>query len=339
MVKMKDIAKVTGYSITTVSKAFNGYKDISDDAKKIILKTADDMGYIPKANARSLATKRSLMIGIIFDEALGFGIRHPFFGAVIEFFKEEVEKDGYDIIFISKNIGKSNVKTYLDHCRLRGVDGVFIACANFDNPEIQQLINSNIPSVTVESFDNKIHSVNSDDFHGLYMGVEYLARLGHTKIAHIAGDATALAGQERKRGYLAGLKNEGIEAVEDYLVGGNMFSFDSGYKAMKVLLGLDNPPTAITTSGDMMALGAIKCIRDAGYHIPRDFSILGYDNIDMLEYMALGITTIAQNVSQMGKKAANILVQNIKVPGMNKKEIILDTKLVIRESCRDLNQA
>jgi len=338
MVKIKDIAKVTGYSITTVSKAFNGYKDISDNAKNIILKTAEDMGYVPNANARSLATKKSLMIGIIFDEALGFGIRHPFFGAVIEFFKEEVEKDGYDIIFISKNIGKSNVKTYLDHCRLRGVDGVFIACASFDNPEIQQLISSNIPSVTVESYDNKIHSVNSDDYHGLYMGVEYLVKLGHKKIAHIAGDESVLAGLERKRGYLDALKDSDIEAIEDYVVDSNMFSFDSGYEAMAHFLALESRPTAITTAGDMMALGAIKCIKDNGYHIPEDFSILGYDNIDMLEYMALGITTIAQNVSQMGKKAANILVQNIKEPDMRKKEVVLDTKLIIRESCRDISQ-
>lgn len=118
-VKIKDIARETGYSITTVSKAFNGYKDVSEEAKKHILETAKRMGYMPNAHARSLAMNRSYTIGVIFDEELGYGIRHPFFGAVIEYFKEAIEKEGYDLLFISKQIHQTNVNSYLDHCRQR----------------------------------------------------------------------------------------------------------------------------------------------------------------------------------------------------------------------------
>lgn len=339
MVKIKDIAKATGYSITTVSKAFNGYTDISEQARKTVLETAERLGYIPNGNARSLATKKSNTIGIIFDEILGVGFRHPFFAAIIEYFKNAVEKEGYDILFISSSIGgKTNVKSYLEHCKQRGVDGVFIACTHFEAESIQNLVSSNIPCVSVEIFSNLINCVNSNDYQGSYDATNYLYNLGHTKIAHIAGADGSYAGFERKKGYLKALQDLQIPLRKEYILDGGYFAWKNGYNAMHKIIRLKDRPTAIAIAGDMMALGAVKCIMDMGMSVPEDFSIIGFDNIEILQYSIPGITTVAQDFESIGKKAAELLVSNMLDLNIPKQCIYLPTMIVERASCKKIDQ-
>jgi LacI family transcriptional regulator len=267
---------------------------------------------------------------------LGFGIRHPFFGAVIEYFKTAIEREGYDILFISTKIGNSNIKTYLDHCKQRDVDGIFIVYADFNDPKIIQVLESDIPTVTIEISHQPVNSVNSDDYEGLMSAVDYLVALGHERIGHISGDLGTYSAQERRRGYEEGLNKHNIPVDDDYIVEGNLFTFEGGYKAMKKLIELENRPTAIAAAGDILALGAIKCAHDHDLHVPNDISIIGYDNIDMLGYMSPGLTTVAQNVEMMGRRAAELLIQNIADPTMNKKEIVLATKIIERDSCKSV---
>lgn len=337
-VKIKDIAKETGYSITTVSKAFNGYKDVSEEAKKTILEAARRMGYMPNAHARSLAMNRSYTIGVIFDEQLGYGIRHPFFGAVIEYFKEEVEKAGYDLLFISKSIHQTNVHSYLDHCRQRGVDGVFLPNAEFETEEIKELLLSDIPKVSVETSSGRTNAVNSNDFEGMQEIVNYLIGLGHRRIAHICSNMDEFAGIERKKGYEAALRDHKLEIRDDYIVRGHLYSYESGYECMEQLLSLEDLPTAVAVTGDMMALGAIKAIQDKGLRCPEDISVTGYDNLDILKYMTPGLTTVGQNTQLIGRKAAELLLNQIKDPLLPCKEIIINTRLFVRESCAELSE-
>ncbi len=337
MVKIKDIAKATGYSMTTVSKAFNGYTDISEVARNTVLETAQRLGYIPNGSARSLATKKSNTIGIIFDEILGVGIRHPFFAAIIEYFKKAVEKEGYDILFISSSIGgKTNIKSYLEHCRQRGVDGVFIACTQFEEESIQSLVASNIPCVSVEIFTDQINCVNSNDFQGSYDATTYLYNLGHRQIAHIAGTESSYAGLERKRGYLNALEDLGLPFRKDYVLDGGYFAWKNGYTTMQKIIRLKDRPTGVVVAGDMMALGAVKSIFDAGLGVPEDFSIIGFDNIEILQYSIPGITTVAQDFENIGLKAAELLVSNMLNLEMTKQCIYLPTTIVERASCKKI---
>lgn len=138
-----DIAKKTGYSPTTVSKVFNNYPDVREKTRVKILETAKEMGYLPNANARSLTTKRSWTIGILFVEATGAGIRHPYFGAVIESFKKIAVSKGYDLMFISKDVGGLR-SSYVEHCKIRGVDGVVVILSSNDDPDFRSLLDSGI---------------------------------------------------------------------------------------------------------------------------------------------------------------------------------------------------
>ncbi|MBC7959800.1 MAG: LacI family DNA-binding transcriptional regulator [Vallitaleaceae bacterium] len=338
MVKIKDIAKATGYSITTVSKAFNGYTDISEEARRAVLETAERLGYIPNGNARSLATKKSNTIGIIFDEITGVGFRHPFFAVVIEHFKNAVEKEGYDILFISSSIGgKTNVKSYLEHCLQRGVDGVFIAATQFEAECIHGLVSSDIPCVSVEIFTDQISCINSNDYQGSYDATKYMHDLGHRKIAHIAGADVTYAGHERKRGYLSALQDLEIPLSNQYIVDGGYFAWKNGYNAMAELVKLKDRPTGIVVAGDMMALGAVKCIYDMGMTVPDDFSIIGFDNIEILQYSIPGITTVAQDFENIGIKSAELLISSMINPSFPKQCIYLPTNIVERDSCKKID--
>ena len=187
MVSMKDIAKQCNVSVASVSKALNGYPDISEETRQLILKTASEMGYLPNSSARALKTKRSYNLGVLFvDEAMS-GLTHDYFNHVLESFKRTAESKGYDITFTSGNLSGQRLN-YYEHCRYRGVDGVVIACINFFTEEVQRLVQSEIPVVTIDHvFDGRI-AVVSNNIQGMEDLVSYILKRGHRKIAYIHGE-------------------------------------------------------------------------------------------------------------------------------------------------------
>lgn len=144
-VTIKDVSAKCGLSISTVSKAFNNYADISLETRELVQRTAREIGYYPNAIARTLKTNRSYNLGVLFQEKRGTGLTHSFFASVLDAFKSAGEKRGYDITFINHHIGWTGM-TYLEHCRYRNVDGVCVVCADFYAPEVIELVDSNLPS-------------------------------------------------------------------------------------------------------------------------------------------------------------------------------------------------
>lgn len=155
MVSMKDIAKACGVSVATVSKALSGQPDIGEQTRELICKTADSLGYMTNSAARALKTNRTYNIGVLFVDERRSGLAHEYFSSVLESLKVEAEAGGYDITFINRNVGKK-ATTYLQHCQYRGVDGVVIACVDFDDPQVLELVNSKLPVVTIDHvFNNR----------------------------------------------------------------------------------------------------------------------------------------------------------------------------------------
>ncbi|PXW90962.1 LacI family transcriptional regulator [Streptohalobacillus salinus] len=310
MTTIYDIAKQTGVSITTVSKALNNYPDVGVKTKAKILAAVEEMGYYPNSSARTLTTKKSWTLGVIFIEDLGVGIKHPFFSAVIQSFKQEVEKLGYDLIFLSQNIGQEK-KSYLDHAIYRGVDGVVIVSSVKDDLEVLKLIDSKIPTVVIDLHSNKSSVVYSDNFSGSELAVEHLFKLGHEKIAHIRGHQLTFAGFERYRGFMHAAEKFSLTIPSSYIVEGDFFSYEGGYNAMCKLLELKEPPTAVYTAGDMMAIGAINAITDHGLDVPKDISVVGFDDIELSKFMTPKLTTVKQNTDLIGENAAKLLLNQI----------------------------
>lgn len=330
-----DIAKATGFSPTTVSKVFNNYADVSAKTRQIILAAAQEMAYTPNSHARTLTTKRSWTLGILFIEPTGFGLKHPFFGGVIEGFKEAAVSKGYDLMFISKDIG-GKANSYLQHCRMRAVEGVVVIQSDSSDPDLVQLLTSTIPCVLLDAQYAGAGTVSSDNEDGGLQAVRYLHSLGHRRIGHIAGGADTFAGVPRKNGYEQALAECQIPLNRNYVVhASNDYSVDSGYKAMSRLLELapDKRPTAVFAAGDNLAIGAMRAIRDKGLTVPDDISIIGFDDIETARYLTPALTTVHQDMVQLGNQAAEMLMATIETQ-QPLATVKVPVTLSVRESCR-----
>ena len=213
MVTLKDIARQCGVSKATVSKALNGYGDIGKETAEMIRSVAAEMNYLPNPAARQLKTNSSHNIGVLFEDPTMSGLAHEYFSVILNSAKDVVEEMGYDITFISPRIGGSS---FVDHCRYRKCDGVLVASADFTRPEVRDLIESEIPTVTIDfTFDNH-SSVLSDNVEGNYRLTKYLLDRGHRKIAFIHGEQTSVT-KKRLVGFYRALGEYGVEVPEDYI--------------------------------------------------------------------------------------------------------------------------
>lgn len=283
MVSMKDIAKQCNVSVASVSKALNGYSDISEETRQLILKTASEMGYLPNSSARALKTRRSYNLGVLFvDEAMS-GLTHDYFNHVLESFKRTAESRGYDITFTSGNLSGQHL-SYYEHCRYRGVDGVVIACINFFTEEVQRLVQSEIPVVTIDHvFDGRI-AVVSNNIQGMEELVSYILERGHRKIAYIHGEDSSVT-RNRLGSFYRTLQKKRIDIPDEYMPVIPYRDAEAAAIATSELLDLKDPPTCILYPDDFSALGGINEIHERGLRIPDDISIAGYEEVaDQYQY-------------------------------------------------------
>ena len=311
-VTIKDVAAKCGLSISTVSKAFNNYADISAETREIVQRAAKEIGYYPNAIARTLKTNRSFNLGVLFQEEQGTGLTHSFFASVLQAFKFEAEKRGYDITFINHNIGWNGM-TYLEHCRYRNVDGVCVVCASFYAPEVIALVDSDIPVVTIDhAFANR-SCVLSENMEGMKSLVEYAASLGHKRIAYVHGQKASVT-ENRITGYYRALAESGLEVHPEYLVQSVYDNPEAAAQAFKRLMALPMPPTCIIMPDDHAALGALDAAAEMGLRVPEDISIAGYDESRIAALTRPRLTTVAQDTERMGRQAAKYLIDRIENP-------------------------
>ena len=215
MVSMRDIAEKCSVSVATVSKALNNHSDISEETRKKIRQTASDMGYYPNSAARALKTNRSYNIGVLMNDRAHSGLTHEYFSAVLEGVKVESESRGYDITFINTHNRKM---TYYEHCKYRNLDGVVIACADFEEPEVQEVVNGAIPSVTIDYIFNNCTSVSSDNVKGMRELVQYVYKMGHRKIAYIHGESNSEVTKERLASFYMTLEELDVDVPDENIV-------------------------------------------------------------------------------------------------------------------------
>ncbi|NLI21524.1 MAG: LacI family transcriptional regulator [Clostridiales bacterium] len=311
-VTIRELSKRCGLSISTVSKALNGYTDISEATREAVTQAAKEIGYYPNSHARALKTKRSYNLGVLFVDDRQSGLTHAFFSFVLESFKKEAERNGYDITFISHNMGESTM-TYLEHCHYREVDGVCIACINFLEPEIAQLVNSELPIVTIDHLFNNRTCIQSNNIVGIQMLVEHVYNRGHRKVAYIHGPKSAVT-DTRLGSFYRTANALQLEIPDEYIEECEYNEPSSVYRATRRLLALKNRPTCIFVSDDYAALGAYEAVSDMGLTIPGDISVVGYDGIPMMQLMKPRLTTIRQDTGRIGAEAARKLVALIESP-------------------------
>lgn len=313
MVSLKDIAEVCKVSVATVSKALNNQSDVSEKTRRRIQQTAKDMGYYPNSAAKALKTNRTWSLGVLFVDEAQSGLTHDYFSHVLDSFKRTAEKKGYDITFINCCKTRENRMSYLEHARYRSFDGVVIACIDFQDPEVLELIDSEIPVVTIDHTFNNRTAIVSDNTGGMRELTTYILKKGHRRIAYIHGTASAVT-RNRLTSFYKTMEDADVDVPDAYIREAAYRSVEEAYERTKELLILDQPPTCILYPDDLASIGGLNAIKEAGYRIPEDISIAGYDGIQLSQYLAPKLTTWKQDTEKIGCKAAKELISLIESP-------------------------
>lgn len=312
MVTITDIAKACGYSRATVSKALNGAPDVKEETVERIQECARKLGYHPNAAARALKVGRSYNIGVLFSDTSGVGLSHEYFSRIFESIKKEAEKLGYDITFISQNLGTMSMD-YLEHTRYRSCDGVVIASADFHDPAIVRLGESDVPTVTLDyQFDSRT-AILSDNVQGVEALVRYVYGKGHRRIAFIHGELTSVT-QKRLASFKKTCMELGIQVPPEYILQGIYHDPKSSGLQTRALLALPEPPTCIFYPDDFSYIGGMNELERQGVQVPEQMSTVGYDGIHLSEVLRPRLTTYRQNAERMGAEAARLLIEEIEQP-------------------------
>lgn len=335
MVSMKDIAAACSVSVATVSKALNDHSDIGEETKKRIREVAKQMGYLPNSMARALKTKRSYNIGVLFSDEAGSGLTHDYFSYMLDNFKRTVEEQGYDVTFL--NNGKNQAMSYLEHCRYRSFDGVLIACTDFYDPQVLELVRSDIPVVTIDHLFDNCSCVMSDNVDGMTQLVQYAYDMGHRRIAYIHG-ADSSTTKARVTAYFHTVKKLGLEVPEEYVREAPYRNSKEAEQQTKILLELPEPPTCILYPDDFACYGGINMIHEKNLRVPEDVSVIGYDGTRIGRFYKPMLTTLWQDTLTIGVKAAEQMISLIENPKSTLKETLsVKGKLLIGDSVRKLS--
>ena len=323
MVSMKDIAGACGVSVATVSKALNNHSDIGEETKEHIRQVAKEMGYFPNSAAKALKTNRTNNIGVLFVDDAQSGLTHDYFSYVLDSFKRTAEQHGYDITFINCCKTRENRMSYLEHARYRNFDGVVIACIDFYDQEVVELVRSDIPIVTIDHMFNNRIAIISDNVKGMKDLHTYVYEKGHRRIAYIHGADSAVT-QSRLSSFYRTAEELGLTIPDEYIKEAAYRNTKATYEKTQELLDLKNPPTCILYPDDFASFGGINAIKERGLRIPEDISVAGYDGIRIGRHLEPQLTTLKQDTEQIGAKAAESLIDLIENP----KTTLLQPKVV-----------
>lgn len=336
MVTIKDIAKAAQVSVTTVSRALNGYDDVNEGTRKKIKAVAERLGYSPNMAARSLVSKKTKTIGLLLSNVTRASSKDNIAFEVLCGMNDRAGELDYDLVLFSTTPQKQKTRSYKSLCQERGVDGVIIMGIRLDDPYLEEIVSSDIPCVLIDIplQGPNVGYVTSDNVNGAFMAVRYLLECGHRHIGMINGHAQADVSSLRLKGYVEALASYGVAFDETFVMDGS-FSEEGGKEAMYRLLSFHTETTAVFCASDLMALGAIQAVKGLGRGVPEHISIVGFDNIDITGYISPPITTIHQHKYETGYQAAQLLVDLLEGRNVSH-QIVLNTELVKRESVRIL---
>lgn len=330
------IAKELNLAPGTISKVLNQNGNVSDKTRERVLAHIKDVGYVPASSARMLKSKRTYTVGIVFTEESDVGLEHSFFSSILQHFKTYVEKEGYELSFIVKKLGKHEL-SYYEWCQNKRVDGVYIVVGNYNDKGLYELINSDIPCVSTDMIVKGLHTVVSDNDQGIKLTLEFIKNyLKKQKVAMVSGPIQSKAFNERVVAFKREMKHLEFELKEDQIVYAESFGFTSGYNAASELLKqMNEKPEVIVVASDDIALGVLKRLADQHILVPEEIQVIGFDNIAFAKHFTPSLTTVAQDRKLLGETAAKILIRLMEgnedsIPEVTK----LPVELIARDSTK-----
>lgn len=337
---INDVAKSAGVSIATVSRYFNSPEVVSEDAKRRISEAITTLDYKPNALARGLITNETKSIGIIMQD-----INNIFYPAVIRGVEDYLEANGYSLFISNTDSNPNKEKRYINTYLERRVDGLIFLGTRPVDPVLNQSVyevSKRIPVVVVsesmktDDEDGILGCVYSKEEEGAYNAVKYLVDLGHRSIAFFTAESSISTYLKKKNGYQKALRDAGIAYDESIIFVDKPYA-EGGYKAGMKFFSLEKEqrPTAIFSISDQMAQGIVKAAFESDCKIPEELSIIGFSGVPISADMYPALTTVDQEPYKMGKEGAKMLISFIKGDRIQSKDVALDTKLVIRNTCKN----
>lgn len=331
---MADVARLAGVSRTTVSFVLNDVPNvnISEEARRRVLEAARQLDYYPDAAARSLARRRTQTIGLVLCQTLDRISQDAFLPEVIRGVSSVTGERGYRVLLESvEDVTRPNA--YIGLVRQAHIDGMILSGPRSDDSQLLRLRQEGFPVVLMGQLPQaELAFVDVDNVNAARMAVQHLIGLGHRRIACITNaplEYTAAA--DRLRGYQMALETAGLP-FDSNLVRYGDFTERSGFEAMLSLLGLPQRPTAVFVGSDVVALGVLRAARLAGLNVPRDLALVGFDDIPLAQYIDPPLTTVRLPAQRLGAQAAQMLIRMLE-QGTAASSLLLDTELVIRQSC------
>lgn len=338
-ITIKDIAKICGVGVSTVSRALNNHPDINPETRQKIMDVVEEYDFVPNTSARNLKITESKTIAILVK-----GMTNPFFTTMIKIMEEEIEKKKYSMELRHVDSSSDEVELAIELVKEKKLKGIIFLGGYFNHSK-EKLDRIGVPFVlstisTFGEYDNEHSSVSVDDVAESYKMVDYLCKKGHKKIAIITAPPEDVSiGKLRTQGYLNALKDNGITPKDEWIERpdhcDDVYTMENGYKLMKDLLSKGFDATAVFAISDTLAIGALKALSEAGLRVPEDVSVAGFDGIEMGFYCSPTITTIRQPIEKMARETVKKLFDVIRNGAAHERKI-LGAELIERDSVADI---
>jgi LacI family transcriptional regulator len=329
-VTIQDVARTAGVSVSTVSRVLNGKVDVAKETQGHILSVIDDLGYTTNLAARSMRSQKKNLIGLIMPD-----IAYPFAIEVMKGVNRAIAESEFDLLVYTTGDVRKSGRAYAEQKYVSLLtnsisDGVIIVA-----PVVAEF-SPDAPIVSIDPVmsNPSYPSVHATNYKGSVEAMEYLLGLGHKRIGYISGRAELESSNRRLLGYRDSLKKAGI-GIDEQLISSGDYTTETGIKCARELFALKDPPTAIFASNDQMAMGVYQVAQEMGIRVPEDLSLVGFDNITESKY--LGLTTVDQFILEMGYMATQMLIKIINGLPLDEQTYRMQTRLIIRSSCRNIN--
>ena len=330
VISIRDVARRARVSIATVSRAVNRVSSVDPELAKRVWKAVEETGYVPNTQARALVSGRSHLLGLIVSE-----ITNPFFPELVQEFENLAVPQGYEVMIGSTNYDPARTESLIRRMLQRNVDGVAVMTFGVEEELIRRLVEREFPLVFVDAGPDlpNIRVLKVNYAEGIREAVQHLAALGHRSIAFISGPLYMRSVAARRDAFLRSMSELGIDVPADHVVEGT-HTMEGGLAAMERLAALPELPTAVLCSNDMTAIGALHALERTTHSVPKEISVVGFDDIHLSQFMLPPLTTVRMSCKDLAAAAVEALRAGIE-PGHPKaamKEWHIPTHLVVRQS-------
>jgi DNA-binding LacI/PurR family transcriptional regulator len=332
-ITIKEVAKLAGVSPSTVSRVISDSPRISDETKQTVREIMDELGYHPNAIARSLVNKATNTIGIVMPQSTERAFLNPFFPQALSGVSAAAHEQGYCILLSTGKSEKEQLESIQSIVMGGRVDGVIIMYSSVDNEVMDALEKLRTPIVVIgKPLKSKATLyVDNDNVEASFSVTEKLIKNGHKRIAFISGSFRLVVSLDRLDGYMNALKKYEIPFTKEYIVELSEFIKEGAYERTKQLLNLEERPTALVVTDDVMAFGAMDAIKESGLSIPEDIEVMSFNNVPSAELTSPSLTSVDIDAFALGYESSKLIIEKIR--GEAKRDrVIVPTNIIYRES-------